>query len=81
MSLCDELREYLTNTSLKAKIPEDFSDDYDLIKKEALDSMDYIGLITHIENHYRIELEEEEITPENFGSITMLARFIESKLA
>ena len=81
MSLRDELREYITNISLKKQIPEGFSDDYDLIEKEALDSLVYLGLITHIENNYSIELGEEDITPENFGSISMLTRFVERKLA
>ncbi len=81
MSLRDELREYITNISLKKQVPTDFSDDYDLIEREVLDSLAYLGLITYVENNYQIELVEEDITPENFSSITMLARFVERKLA
>ena len=80
MPLQDELREYITVSSLKEKVPEGFSDDYNLIEKEALDSLAFMELITHLADHYRIELDEEDITPENFGTINMLASFVESKL-
>ena len=81
MSLLDELREYIINTSLKKKVPEGFSDDYDMVETEALDSLAFLDLITHIQDNYRIEIGEEEITPENFASVTTLARFVESRLA
>ena len=81
MPLQDELREFITVSSLREKIPEGFSDDYDLIEKEALDSLAFMDLITHVGDHYHIELGEEDITPENFGSINLLASFIKSKLA
>ena len=81
MNLRDELREFVTVTSLNNKVPEGFSDEYDLVEKEALDSLAFIGLITHIQDNYGIELEEEEIVPENFASIIALAAFIESKAA
>ena len=81
MSLCDALREHIISTTLKGKIPEGFSNDFDLIKNELLDSMDYLSLITHVEDHYHVELQEEDITPENFRSVTTLAKVIESKLS
>ena len=80
MPLQDELREYITVSSLREKVPEGFSDDYNLIEKEALDSLAFMELITHVADHYRIELGEEDITPENFGTINMLVSFVESKL-
>lgn len=81
MSLHDELREYVTVNSLKGKIPEGFSDDYDLIEKEALDSLEFMSLITHVQDNYGIELGEEDITPENFSSINLMVNFIARKVA
>jgi len=81
MSLLDELREYIINTSLKKKVPEGFSDDYDMVETEALDSLAFLDLITHVQDKYGFEIGEEEITPENFTSIATLARFVESKMA
>jgi len=81
MSLKNELREYIINIGLKKRVPDGFSDDYKLIEEEALDSMAFLSLITHLEENYQIELGEEDITPENFASINVLAKFVESRLA
>ena len=79
MCLREELREFITVTSLRGKIPEGFSDDYDLIEKDALDSMAFVDLITHVAEKYEIDIDEDDISPDNFGSVSRLAGFIGTK--
>ena len=44
-----------------------------------IDSMAVAVLVVLIEEEWRIELEEEEIDPDNFASLTSLAGLIEVK--
>jgi acyl carrier protein len=45
-----------------------------------LDSFGLMVLINHLEEHYGISIANDEMIPENFGTIEALARFVEGKM-
>ena len=45
-----------------------------------LDSTAIMELIAYLENHFRIDIQDEDLTESNFGSIISTARFVERKL-
>lgn len=51
----------------------------DLIGEEVLDSMGIFALIGFIEDRYDVEIDPEDITVDNFRSLVMLERLVESK--
>ncbi len=55
------------NTALLGSIPE-------------LDSMAVVTVITSIEEHYGIVVEDDEISAEVFETLGSLARFVEQKM-
>ena len=57
---------------------EDIDDDAPLFKAGlGLDSIDALELVVAIEKHFNIIIEDEDVGKEAFGSIDILARFIQ----
>jgi acyl carrier protein len=54
------------------------SDTY-LLDGSAIDSMSVLALVTFIEEQFDIEILDEELIPESFGTIRAIGRLIESK--
>ena len=44
-----------------------------------LDSMGIFDLVTHLEQRYGVVIFDEELVPENFGTVAAIARLVESK--
>ncbi len=53
--------------------------DEDLLEQGILDSIGIMKLIVFIEENFGIQVEDEEIIPENFQSLNSIAAFIERK--
>ncbi len=79
MHLEEDLRNYFLTHVVSGKNVGMLDDD-DLVEDGILDSIAFIGLITHLEEVYRIEVKASEMITENFGSIRRLADFVQSKL-
>lgn len=51
-----------------------------LLEGGLIDSMGFIDLIQFLESEFNITVEGEELLPENFQSIAVLATFVTTKL-
>jgi acyl carrier protein len=80
MSIEDRLRQYVLD-ELTWDDREQLTDDYPLIKRRALDSLDVLSLVTFIEREFRVEIQEEELVAEHFGTISDMARLVAAKIA
>ncbi|MDO9103552.1 MAG: acyl carrier protein [Methylovulum sp.] len=79
MNLPQQLREHIINQYIKAKAPEGFNDDYNLIDEGILDSLGIMTLIAWLEKQYAIEFDEGDIVLENFNSVKALVDFVQTK--
>ena len=52
-----------------------------LVDSGVVDSTGMLELIAFLESEYDIALEENEVTPENLGTIARIAAFVERKTA
>ncbi len=55
-------------------------DDESLIESGTVDSTGAMELILFLEETFGIEVDDDEIDPENLDSITIIASFVSSKL-
>lgn len=55
------------------------TDDYDLIENHVVDSLGLFTLVSFVEQRFGVVVEDEELLPENFGSIGALASLVERK--
>lgn len=63
---------------LKRVKPEvDFANNSDLVDEGILDSIDIVTIISEIEEEYEIEIDPDEIDPDNFQSASAMLEMIE----
>ena len=56
------------------------NDDSLLLGSGVIDSLAMLDVLEFLEKSFAIKISDEELIPENFGSIRCLACFVESKL-
>jgi acyl carrier protein len=54
--------------------------DEDLLEQGIIDSLGIMKLILFMEKTYGIAIIDEEIIPENFQNVNMMAKFVEQKI-
>jgi acyl carrier protein len=54
-------------------------DDESLLEAGVIDSVTMLDLVAHLEREYAIKIDEDEMTPENFDSLSAIVRFVTSK--
>ena len=60
---------------------DEFTDRQSFLESGMIDSTGILELITHIEDQYEVDVEDEEMIPENLDSIERIARFVVTKVA
>ncbi len=76
----ESLREYIAQNILFTPDGFSYSDDDSFIENGILDSTGVVELVAFIEEHFKISIEDAEITPQNFDSIANLTAYINKKL-
>lgn len=55
------------------------ADDESLLEAGVIDSAAMVDLIAFLEKQYQIQIDEDDMIPENFDSIDAMARYVETK--
>lgn len=79
MSIENRLRSFIVDELQWSGRPEELTDDYPLIQRGVVDSLGIFSMVSFVESEYGIEVEDEELVPEHFGSIAGIARLVGSK--
>lgn len=79
MEVIDALREYLVKERL---VSSDYNvdDEESLLDSGIIDSLAILELTTHIEQTYNVSVEEDELVPENFDTLSAMGSFINRKV-
>lgn len=75
-----ELLNYLNQSSPLIKNTKDLPLNKSLLELGYLDSFGVIDLVSYIEKKYKINIENEELTKEKFGSINKMVKLISQKI-
>jgi acyl carrier protein len=78
LQLNQEIRHFIVENFLFGQ-PLEFSDQDSFLQKNIIDSTGVVELICFLEQAYGIEMEDQELIPDNLDSIDSLCRFIEHK--
>lgn len=76
-----KLRDFIVRELSWNGSRDELTDDYPLIERRVLDSLGIFEVVTFVESEFGIEIVDEELVPEHFGTIDGIARLIESKQA
>jgi acyl carrier protein len=72
------VREFITNHFSQAR-KRNLKDDDPLLESGVVDSLGVLDLVSFIESRFVVAVDDEELTPEHFNSISRIAAYVESK--
>ena len=72
----DEVREFIEQNFLYMRPDYRLDDHDDLLKIGVIDSLGFVELVDEVQTRYGIEVQDVEITEENFGCVAAMVRFI-----
>ncbi|QDT96000.1 acyl carrier protein [Gimesia aquarii] len=79
-SIQSEVRDFVAENFLFDENPESLNNDDSFLETGIIDSTGVLELVAFIEEKYSVEVDDDELVPENLDSIDRLITFIESKL-
>lgn len=75
-----EIRNFVAENFLFGEDPESLQNDDSFLETGIIDSTGVLELVAFIEDQYDVEVDDDELVPENLDSINRLIDFIDSKL-
>ena len=76
-----ELRAFIEENYLYLHPDVDLKDDDNFLALGVMDSLGFVELVEEVQSRYGMAVQDVEITEENFGSISALTQYVESKSA
>ena len=73
------IRAFVVDRLAPATGRTEIDDDEDLIETGVIDSLGIFQLVAYLEDHFGVAIGDEEITPENFGTIAAIERLVASR--
>lgn len=80
MSIQTEVRDFIATELSWDGTAADLTDDYPLLEKEVVDSLGIFKIISFLESKYDIEIDDEELVPENFETIGRISGLVSTKV-
>lgn len=77
----DDLYDYIQENFLYMRPDVTLRDEDGFLELGVIDSVGVVELVGEVEERYGIEVDDVDVTEENFGSLAGLVRYVESKLA
>jgi acyl carrier protein len=79
MTVQRRLREFIVEELQWEGSPADLTDDLQLIEQNVLDSLGLFQVVSFIETTFGVEIRDEDLLPEHFGTLDSIARLVNSK--
>jgi acyl carrier protein len=74
------LRTYITHNILFSDADYPYADDASFLETGVVDSLGVMELVMFVEERFGIDIQDRDVVPANFDSISRLSAFIRSKL-
>jgi acyl carrier protein len=74
----DEIKQFITEKFL-FNSDDPPGDDVSLLETNFVDSVGILEIVAFLESHFKVKVEDEELTAANLDSINRIANFIEKK--
>jgi acyl carrier protein len=79
MTIEQKIRAFIVENFFFGESDDNLKDDDSLLENGIIDSTGVLEIVAFLEETYGIELNDEEIIPENLDSITSMSKFIANK--
>ncbi len=79
MSTQEKLRTFIVDELQPAATAAELTNDYPLLTSGVIDSIGIYQIVGFVESEFGVEISDEELVEDNFGTIADLASLIDSK--
>jgi acyl carrier protein len=79
MQIEEAVRSFIAENILFSGNGYPFADEASFMEEGVVDSMNVLELVMFVEENYKIAVEDHEVVPDNFDSVSKLAGYIRSK--
>jgi acyl carrier protein len=79
MNTKEQIRQYIAQNFLFSNNGFELGDDVSFLDEGVVDSTGVLELVMFVEDTFGVQVDDEEIVPDNFDSVNNLAVYIESK--
>lgn len=79
MEVEQRVRQYIVDNLRFYGSPNTLTPDYRLIDNDVLDSMAIFEMISFLEDHYGIMIEDHDLVPENFECLQAITTLVQAK--
>ena len=77
--ILEELRRFVVSNFLFGQEDDRLAEDTSFMESGIIDSTGVLELVQFVEQQYEIQIEDEELIPENLDTLSNLAKFISNK--
>ncbi|MEV7602990.1 acyl carrier protein [Kitasatospora sp. NPDC089797] len=77
----DRIKRFLIEEFLPDVTPDQLADDHDLLSDGVIDSLGVLKLIAWVEDHFALPVDDTDLDPNNFRSVTAIDAFITQRRA
>jgi acyl carrier protein len=81
MEIEPQIRDYVARNLLFSDDGFGYDDDASFLQEGIVDSVGVLELVLFVEETFGVEVDDQEIVPDNFDSVDKLANYIRSKAA
>jgi acyl carrier protein len=79
MNIKEQIRQYIAQNFLFSNNGFELGDDVSFLDEGVVDSTGVLELVMFVEDTFGVEVDDEDIVPDNFDSVNNLAVYIASK--
>lgn len=76
-----QIREFISRNLLFSEDGFHYGDDVSFLDEGIVDSVGVLELVNFVSEHFGLNVEADDVTPENFDSVNRLAQFVRRKQA
>ena len=81
MEIREQIRRYISENLLFSDGNFPYDDDSSFLKNGVVDSTGVMELVSYVEKAFGVTVQSQEVVPDNFDSVSNLARYIQQKTA
>jgi acyl carrier protein len=74
------VRQYILQNFLMGDMGVQLKDDQSFLDHHIIDSTGFIELVSFLESRWTIQIQDEEMIPENLDSLNAIERFVRAKI-
>jgi acyl carrier protein len=81
MTIETQIKDYIARNLLFSDNGFQYPDDVSFLDEGIVDSVGVMELVAFVEDKYKLMIDDMDVVPDNFDSVTKLAAFIRRKMS